>query len=115
MVQSAFHIGCYGPKDLKDDYSRREAAGQHADFGIARRFVRMAMCMMRTSQVYLPPEMRSTHIEPGWRADYYLSIWPYLRDKWSKANALKVAFAKENPLGQWRYIVQQIYGIKLKM
>jgi hypothetical protein len=106
-VQSAFHIGRYGPKDLQDDFSRREAAGQHADFGIARRFVRMAMCMMRTSQVYLPPDMRSTHIKPERRADYYLAMWPYLRDKWSKANALMVAFAKDKPLGQWRYIVQE--------
>jgi hypothetical protein len=115
VVQSAFHIGRYGPNDLKDDFSRREAAGQHADFGIARRFVRLAMCMMRTSQVYLPPEMRSTHIKPERRADYYLTMWPYLRDKWSKANSLKVSFAKDNPLGQWRNIVQEIYGIKLKM
>jgi transposase len=115
VVQSAFHIGRYGPKDLQDDFSRREAAGQHADFGIARRFIRMAMCMMRTSQVYVPPEMRSTHIKSDRRGDYYMAIWPYLRDKWSKTNALKVAFAKDNPLGQWRYIVQEIYGIKLKM
>src|SRR5210317_54692 len=115
VVQSAFHIGRYGPKDLKDDYSRREAAGQHADFGIARRFVRIAICMMRTSQVYLPPDMRCTHIKPDRRADYYLGMWPYLRDKWSKANAVKVAFAKDNPLGQWRDILQEIYGIKLKI
>ena len=115
VVQSAFHIGRYGPIDLKDDFSRREAAGQHADFGIARRFVRMTMCMMRTSQVYLPPEMRSPHVKSGRRADYYLGMWPYLRDKWSKVNALKSAFSKDNPLGQWRNIVQDIYGIKLKM
>ncbi len=115
VVQSAFHIGRYGPNDLKDDFSRREAGGQHADFGIARRFVRMAMCMMRTSQVYLPPDMRSTNIKPVRRADYYLAMWPYLRDKWSKANSLKVSFANDNPLGQWRNIVQEIYGIKLKI
>jgi transposase len=74
VVQSAYHIGRHGPKDLQKDHSRREAAGQHADFGIARRFIRMAMCLMRTSQVYLPPDLRSTHIEPERRADYYLSI-----------------------------------------
>jgi hypothetical protein len=115
VVQSAFHIGRYGPKDLKDDFSRREAVGQHANFGIARRFIRMAMCMMRTSQVYLPPDIRRTHLKPELRADYYLAMWPYLRDKWSKAGALKVAFAKDKPLGQWRYVVQEIYGIALKM
>ena len=114
VVQSAFHIGRYGPKDLKDDYSRREAAGQHADFGIARRFVRMAMCLMRTSQIYLPPDLRNTNVKAERRGDYYLSMWPYLRDKWSKAGALETAFAKDKPLGQWRHIVQELYGIKLK-
>jgi len=114
VVQSAFHIGLYGLKDLKNDYSRREAAGQHADFGMARRFIRMAMCLMRTSQVYLPPDLRSKHIKPERRADYYLSMWPYLKDKWSKAAALDMAFDKDNPLGLWRYVVQKLYGIKLK-
>ena len=115
VVQSAFHIGRYGPKELQDDYSRREAAGQHADFGMARRFVRMAMCLMRTSQIYLPPDLKRNDIKSEQRANYYLSMWPYLRDKWSKAGALDTAFAKDKPLGQWRYIVQELYGIKLKL
>ncbi len=115
VVQSAFHIGLYGPKDLQDDYKRRETAGQHADFGIGRRFVRMAMCLMRTSQIYLPADLRNTQVNPELRAGYYLSIWPYLKDKWSKAGALDRAFCKDNPLGQWRYIVQKLYGIKLEL
>jgi len=115
VVQSAYHIGRYGPKDLQNDYSRREAAGQHADFGIARRFIRMAMSLMHTSQVYLPPYLRSTHIEPERRADYYLSMWPYLKDKWSKIGAIDMAFEKDKPLGQWRYIVKELYGITLKL
>ena len=115
VVQSAFHIGRFGPKELQDDYKRREAAGQHADFGMGRRFVRMAMCLMRTSQVYLPPDLRRTDIEPELRGGYYLTMWPQLKDKWSKAGALDVAFAKYKPLGQWRFIVQQLYGIKLKL
>jgi len=114
VVQSAFHIGRYGPKDLKDDFNRREAAGQHADFGMARRFVRIAMGLMRTSQIYLPPDLRRSDVKPERRADYYLSIWPYLKDKWSKAGAIDMAFNKDKPLGQWRCIVQEIYGIKLK-
>ena len=115
VVQSAYHIGRSGPKDLQNDYSRRVSAGQHADFGIGRRFVRMAICLMRTSQIYLPPDLRNTHIETEQRADYYLSMWPYLKDKWSKTGALDMAFAKDKPLGQWRYIVQELYGIKLKL
>jgi transposase len=115
VVQSAFHIGRYGPQDLLLDYKRRAAAGQHADFGIARRFVRMALCLMRTSQIYLPPHLRKGDATSRQRADYYLSLWPYLRDKWDKLDATKAAFSMNRPLGQWRYVVQELYGVKLKL
>jgi hypothetical protein len=70
---------------------------------------------MRSSQVYLPPKLRSPKTPMHERAGYYLSMWPFLRDKWKKANAQKVAFAKDQPLGQWRQIVQELYDIRLKL
>jgi hypothetical protein len=115
VVQSAFHIGRFGPKELSLDYKRRKAAGQHADFGMGRRFLRMAMSLMKTSQIYLPPHIRNNQVRAQERAGYYLSVWPQLRDKWHKVDALKVAFAKHNPLGQWRHMVQEFYRIKLKL
>jgi transposase len=96
VVQSAFHIGHFGCKELRDDYNRREAAGQHADFGMGRRLVRMAMCLMRTSEVYLPPDLRDRQVKTEQRAGYYLSMWPYLKNKWNKAEAMDTAFAKDN-------------------
>jgi transposase len=115
VVQSAFHIGRYGPADLLADYKRREANGQHADFGMARRFLRMALCLMRTSQIYLPAHLRNVKTKPQERAGYYLAVWPYLKDKWNKLGALKAAFAKDRPLGQWGYIIQELYDIKLSL
>ena len=115
VVQSAFHIGRFGPKELIVDYRRRKAAGQHADFGMGRRFLRMAISLMKTSQIYLPPHLRNDQVRAQERAGYYLSVWPQLRDKWNKVDALKVAFAKYNPLGQWRHVAQELYGIKLKL
>ena len=97
------------------DYKRREAAGQHADFGIGRRFLRMAMCLMRSSQVYLPPTLRSPKTQMQERAGYYLATWPLFREKWKKAHAHQAAFAKDQPLGQWRQMVQELYDIKLKL
>jgi hypothetical protein len=47
------------------DYKRRDASGQHADFGIGRRYLRMAMSLMRTSQIYLPSRLR--------KADAYIT------------------------------------------
>jgi len=114
VVQSGLHLGLHGPDDLMTDYKRREASGQHADFGIARRYLRMGMCLMRTSQIYLPQRLRNRNTEPKERANYYLMIWPKLRDKWSKLDALNAAFAKDRPLGKWRNMVQELYGITLK-
>jgi transposase len=90
VVKSAYHLGLHGPPDLMVDYKRRDVSGQHADFGMGRRYLRMAMCLMRTSQVYLPP-------------------------KWKRVGTLEEAFANNRPLGLWRLIVQELYDIKLKL
>jgi len=115
VVQSASHLGLHGPEDLVSDYKRRDAAGQHADFGIARRYLRMAMCLMRKSGIYLPHRLRKKGVKPEERAGYYLMSWPYLREKWGKLGALEAAFAKDRPLGRWRNMVQELYEIKLTL
>jgi hypothetical protein len=115
VVKSAYHLGLHGPPDLMADYKRRDASGQHADFGLGRRYLRMAIGLMRTSQVYLPPNLRKDGYKPEERASYYLMNWPYLRDKWQKVGAVEAAFTKNRPLGLWRQIVQELYEIKLKL
>jgi transposase len=115
LVQSAHHLGWHGPPDLMNDYKRRDASGQHADFGIGRRYLRMAMCLMRTSQVYLPPVIRKAEPTIEEKAAYYMMSWPYLRDKWQKVGALEEAFDTNRPLGIWRQIIQHLYDIKLKL
>ena len=115
VVKSAYHLGLHGPPDLMADYKRRDASGQHADFGMGRRYLRMAICLMRTSQVYLPSKLRGNSSTFEQRAAYYLTNWPYLKEKWRKVDALDFAFAKNRPLGTWRQIVQHLYDIKLKL
>jgi len=115
VVQSGQHLGLHGPDDLLADYGRREAAGQHAAFGLARRYIRIGMRLTRMSQVYLPPHLRKKGVPMKERAGYYLTMWPYLRNKWQKAGALKAAFEKDRPLGEWRNMIQELYGITLKL
>jgi transposase len=115
VARSALHIGLYGPQDLKADYKRRDATGQHADFGIGRRFLRMAMCLMRNSQIYIPVELRKSDVSIKAKAAYCLTLWPYLRGKWKKVDALEGCFANNRPLGQWRDMVQRLYDIELKL
>jgi hypothetical protein len=70
------------------DYKRCDVSGQHADFGIGRRYLRMAISLMRTLQVYLPPNQRKEDFTLKQRASYYLMSWPYLKEKWKKVDAL---------------------------
>ncbi len=115
IVQSASHIGLHGVPELMEDHHRRDAAGQHANYGIARRYLRAGMHLMRNSEIYLPPALRAGNVSMEERAEYYQIMWPYLLDKWKKYGAHKVAFAPENPLGQWRNMVQELYKLELKI
>jgi len=115
IVQSASHIGLHGVADLMADHHRRDAAGQHANFGIARRYLRIGMHLMRNSSIYLPPALRGKNVSVQTRVEHYQIFWPYLLDKWKKYGAHHVAFAPENPLGQWRHMIQELYDIELKI
>ncbi len=115
LVQASNHIGRHGPEDLNQDFKRRKCQGQNAEFGMARRLMRITMCMMKTWQIYLPDNLRTERADKKDRAFYYLSIWPYITKKWSKLTALDKVFAKEQPLGQWRDVVQKIYKVNLDL
>ena len=93
LVQCGNHMGLHGPADLMEDHGRRVANGQHADFGISRRYLRIAMRLMRNHCCYMPEDVRNDP-DKNRRRDYYLRIWPKLRDKWRKAGALQEAFKK---------------------
>jgi transposase len=114
IVQCGNHLGQHGPADLKEDHRRRGAHKQHADFGMARRFLRMGMRLMRNGESYVPPRLREGATLEELQT-YYLQSWPKLLDKWVKSGAMHIAFDKENPLGQWRERIQDIYEIELPL
>lgn len=114
VVQCGNHLGQHGPLDLKEDHRRRGANKQHADFGMARRFLRMGMYLMRNNDSYVPPELRHGATVEELRA-YYLQQWPKLLDKWVKSGAVHTAFHEDNPLGQWRKRIEEIYEIELPL
>jgi len=114
IVQCGNHLGQHGPVDLKEDHRCRGANKQHADFGMARRFLRMGMCLMRNNDSYVSPELRHGATVEELRS-YYLHMWPKLLDKWVKSGAVHTAFHEDNPLGQWRKRIEEIYEIELPL
>lgn len=81
---------------------------------MARRFLRMAMRLMRTGEAYVPSELREGATFEELQT-YYLQLWPKLLAKWVKSGAVHIAFDPANPLGQWRERIQDIYEIELPL
>jgi hypothetical protein len=115
LMQLAMHIGKHGPSELKTDYHRRKDAGQNADFGMARRYVRIYLALTRRQEVYLPNWLRTANTPPAALASCYVETWPKLRRKWERLGLVEKAFSKENPLGVWRECVQDLYKISLPL
>ena len=114
IVQCGNHLGLHGPKDLKEDHRRRGANKQHADFGMARRFLRLGMTLMRNNDSYLPPELQHGATLDELRT-YYQRQWPLLLKKWTRIGAADTAFHENNPLGQWRKRIEEMYEISLPL
>ena len=49
------------------------------------------------------------------RAQFLLDSWPDLLIKWKRLGLHEEAFKPENPLGQWRLLMQEIYEIELSL
>ena len=69
---------------------------------------------MRNNDCYLPPELRNGATIDELRA-YYLQLWPKLLKKWTVLGAADTAFSEDNPLGQWRKRIEELYEIKLPL
>ena len=71
IVQCGNHVGQHGSAELKEDHRRRGANGQHADFGMTRRVLRISMRLMLDTQAYVPPALRE-RADKEELATYYL-------------------------------------------
>lgn len=120
LVQAAAKMRDWGPEGLKDAYAQLQGNGQHADFIIARRLLRIFKFMMIHQTIYLPPTLR----EWGRDHDTRDSLVIYLSEikhkifvKWVRHTQARVALTTPNPLGLWWQTMddalQQIHSLKL--
>jgi transposase len=114
VLRSSQSLYLLGPPELKEDFSRRAASGQNALFGVGRRYIRLAMSLMRNCECYIPADLRETRDRDDMRI-YYRQMWPKLLETWKGSGALHFAFDSANPLGQWRECIQAIHDIKLPL
>ncbi len=101
-----------GHPEFKEDYARREEAGQDVRFTMARRMLRIILFMLNNNAFFLPPSLLDNP-SPHQLRDYYQKGWKGILIKWRNAGAIKEAFAPNAPLEQWRVMINELYGLNL--
>jgi len=114
-MQAGNHLYLHGPEELMQDAVRRKLGGRAVDTAMARRFLRIGRALCKNHFIYLPTHLRGQNASSQERAQYILDTWPALLVKWKRLGLHEVAFAPENPLGQWRLIMQEIHDIDLPL
>ena len=114
-MQAGNHLYLHGPEELMQDAVRRKLGGKAVDTAMARRFLRIARALCKNHFIYLPTHLRGQSASSQERAQYILDTWPAFLVKWKRLGLHEEAFAPENPLGQWRLIVQEIHDIDLPL
>jgi len=114
-MQAGNHLYLHGPEELMQDAVRRKLAGKAVDTAMARRFLRIARALCKNHLTYLPSHLRGQNASSRERAQHILDTWPALLVKWKRLGLHEEAFAAENPLGQWRLIMQEIHDIDLPL
>lgn len=115
VVQAGSHMGKHGPSPLLEEYRQLTQNGQHADFVMSRRLLRICKDLMHRGTVYRPKALLDPNTPAAPLADYYQQLWPALLAKWSGLVSWDHLFAAHNPLGRWRSMAQELYQICLPL
>jgi hypothetical protein len=108
-------MGEMGPEELQNQYAQLVANGQHAQFVMSKRFLRLAKDIVRRHTVYRPKELLHPETPEAQTIAHYTQLWPKLIIKWQGLCSLQFVFDSANPLGQWRDMVQEMYKISLPL
>jgi len=115
VIQAANLIGQCGPAELKTQHQKLLLNGQHADFVMGKRLLRICKDLMRRGTVYRPKPLLAQDTPASELSAYYLALWDRLLDKWKGLIEWEELFNPLHPLGQWRQLAQELYKISLPL
>ncbi len=115
VLQAVQKVIRFGPEDLRRAAQELQARGAHTEFALAKRLVRLAKYLAVTATVYRPKALMATDTPKATLAAHYQSLWDKLLPKWKDKADLRQVFAPEQPLGQWRKMVQELYALELRL
>jgi hypothetical protein len=113
IVQAGSLMGRCGPAELKAQHQELERNGQHADFIMSKRLLRIFKDLMRRGSLYRPKPLLAPETPSADLIAYYLALWEKILTKWQGRIEWEALIDPRYPLGQWRQMAQQLYKISL--
>jgi transposase len=115
IVQAATKMGECGPPELKAAYQKLKDEGQHAEYVMAKRLLRIIKDLLRRRTVYRPKALLAPDTPPPVLSNYYLELWQRLLPKWKGLIPYTQLVDPRFALGQWRNMIQDVYKISLPL
>jgi transposase len=115
VLQAVQKVILHGPEELRQAAQALQARGAHTEFALAKRLVRLGKYLALTGTVYRPKALMAPDTPTATLAAHYQSVWEKLLPKWRDKADLREVFAPEQPLGQWRKMVQELYALELRL
>jgi transposase len=112
LVSAAVSVAQYGHPEMREAFRTDKALGRDARMRLARQLLRISLYMVDHQTFFLPPSLHRGGTPEAIR-DYYLHMWPKVLIKWRDAGAILEAVADKSPLGVWRHMAEELYGIEL--
>lgn len=113
IVQAASLMGRCGPAELKDRYRQLESRGQHADFAMAKKLLRICKSLFSNGNVFRPKSLLSEDTPVCELKAYYIDLWDRILRKWAGLIDGESLADPQFPLGRWRQMAEQFYKISL--
>ena len=115
LLQAGEHMARIRQSDAWELRRKTEANGQHTARVLGKHAAAVTRAVLVAERAYLPARLYDPHSSATERGQYYQQYWPKLVAKWRKLASLQQVFDARQPLGRWRNMVQQAYGISLPL
>ena len=114
LVSAAFSVAEYGHAEMREAFRADEALGRDARMRMARRLLRICLCLADNGAFFLPPSLHKGGAPADVR-EYYAQAWPKVLVKWRDSGAILEAVAAGTPLKKWRDMAEELYGLDLSL
>lgn len=115
LLQAGEHMARISGSDAQTLRTRAEAGGQHTLRVLGKHAASVVRALLLGERAYLPSRLYRAPSQPEERGLYWEQYWPKLCAKWRAAAPLSQVFDPAQPLGRWRRMAQEAYGISLPL